>query len=462
MTTARVAAMVRAHRVPVVLMLLVAAVVGPVVSLYTAQPASRLSLTAALVEQRSVDLGPYRDALGLDRATYNGHLRSDKAPGQSLFAVPAYVAVRLVGSESARHLRVESNLGLWFVTLWSATLPLAALLAMLYVTCARFAGRSVACIVVLAFGFGTILLPYSANLFGHDLAAALGFGAWFALERTPLSARRARVAGFLAGAAVLVEYQAAIIACVLLVFLAVRERRRVRDFAAGALAPLIVLAGYHWRAFGAPWRTPAAFYSGVIDGTSEGGYSIPTVHRLLQIFGGERGLWVGAPIALIAIGCAVWQVGAGDRPAVRTHAIVALAIVIPYIVLSAGWSGTWLLEDPGPRYLIPSLPFLAVPLAAGWNRVRAVAVPVAIFGVLLAAASTWTQLLVPRGTSVLTADRFRVQHHMFASTLWSMGLGPAGTIAYGASVGGVGALLVRAVRKRTGVRLDGSGGIVSP
>ena len=48
---------------PLVIALLVIVVVGPVVAPDSAQPASRLSLTAALVEHDSVDLGPYRGAL---------------------------------------------------------------------------------------------------------------------------------------------------------------------------------------------------------------------------------------------------------------------------------------------------------------------------------------------------------------------------------------------------------------
>jgi hypothetical protein len=110
--------------------------------------------------------------------------------------------------------------------------------------------------------------------------------------------------------------------------------------------------------------------------------------------------------------------------------------------------------------LIPSLAFLAVPLAAGWNRVRVIAAPVAIFGALLATATTWTQLLVPHGTGVITADRFRVQHRMFVSTLWSMGLGRAGAVAYAFSVAGVVLLLVRVSRSRTGVRTADSVGVV--
>jgi len=430
---ARLPAVIRAHRVPLLLALLAIVVVGPVVALDSAQPASRIALSAALVEHHSVNLGPYRSTLGVDRATYRDQLRSDKAPGQPLFAVPVYAIARAVGAQSADHLRVRNNLSLWSNTVWSATLPFAVLLALLYAACARSGKRGTAVAVAVCLGFGTLLLPFAVNLFGHDLAAVLGFGAWLAVEETPITPRRAVFAGVLAGAAVAVEYESAIIVVVVLAWLVARDRRRVRAFLLGCGGPLLTLGWYQWRAFGAPWRTPAAFYSGVLNGTSRGGYAVPSVSELGGVLFGGRGLWLTAPVAIVGIGSAAWLASRGSGRA-RAHAVVALAVVVPYVVLCAGWSGTPLLEDPGPRYLIPALPFLAVPLAATWERVRVVAVPAAFVGGLFAAAATWTQLLVPQGTSLLTADRYRVQHLDFVPTVWSMGLGRVGVVLYGASV----------------------------
>ena len=66
------------------------------------------------------------------------------------------------------------------------------------------------------------------------------------------------------------------------------------------------------------------------------------------MFFGNRGLWIGAPITLVAIVAAIWLVVSGQGAA-RRHAIVGLAIVSPYLVLCAGWSGLPTLEEPGPR-----------------------------------------------------------------------------------------------------------------
>jgi hypothetical protein len=425
--------------------LLVVVAVGPIVARETAQPASRLSLTAAFVDHRSVDLGPYRRGLGVDFSKYHGHLRSDKAPGQPLFAVPAYALGRVLGAESAAHFRVHENLTLWMLVFWSATLPLAALLALLYVDCRRFSSKAQALAVTLLFGFGSMLLPYGANLFAHDLVALLGFGAWMLVSSGPIDSRRAVLAGFLAGAAVATEYEAAIVAAVLVAYLLVRDRRRAFPFLAGAVPPALFLAWYQWRAFGAPWRTPAAFYN------SKSGYRVPSPHDVWLIFGGGRGLWVGAPLAIVALGAAVWIAVTG-RGRLRDASIVALAIAVPYIVLTAGWSGTPGLEDPGPRYLIPALPFLAVPLVARWDRVRVIAVPAAVLGAFVAAGATWTYLLVAQPFNVLNGYWYYVRTRAFAPTLWSMAFGQLGVIVYGLTIAGALAVLVMAYR-RTDVRL---------
>ena len=72
-----------------------------------------------------------------------------------------------------------------------------------------------------------------------------------------------------------------------------------------------------------------------------------------------------SPIVLVAIGAAIWlaRTTSGAR---RRQAAIGLAIMAAYVVLCAGWSGTPLLEEPGPGSTIPALPFLVVPLAVVW------------------------------------------------------------------------------------------------
>ena len=434
------------RRLAVLLGLTLLVVIGPFVGDDTAQPASRYDLTASLAEHGSVDLGPYRDRLGVDHAIYNGRLRSDKAPGQPLLAVPVYLVGRAVGAQSATHARERGDLGLWWVTLWSATLPFAVLVGLMFLVAARFVRRNVALAAALSIGVGTMMLPHAVNLYAHDLAGLLGFGAWLAIERVEGNGRFAVFGGLLAGAAVLTEYESGIVLVVLGGCLLVRQRARLGWFVLGAVAPLGILAWYQAAAFGAPWHTPSTYYAGTINGTNEGGYSIPGLHGMWSTLFGNRGLIIGAPIAFIAIGGAGW-LAISSHGLVRRHAAVALAIVIPYLVLCAGWSGLPILEEPGPRYLIPALPFLVVPLAVVWDRVWRPAVLLAGWGAFVAVCATVTFILLGIGQSVLPELPRRVAHHEFLPTVWSMIFGPFGIVLYAASVVGAVSLLARSVQQ---------------
>src|SRR5262249_36084877 len=154
------------------------------------------------------------------------------------------------------------------------------------------------------------------------------------------------MAGLLAGAAVLVEYQVVIIAAVLLAAAILLYRRRAWWFALGAVPPAIVLALYQWRAFGAPWRTPYAYFAGSGNGGPDVGYSFPTLHSVADELTGGRGLLLLSPLAVVGIVAAVVTARSASK-VVRTHAWIAVAVSLSYILLVVTWKGTRTLEVPG-------------------------------------------------------------------------------------------------------------------
>ena len=87
----------RKARAPMALALLLLVVVGPVVQEYTAPTAPRYTLAAALWEHQTLELDRYQQNVFIDRLELDGHLYSDKAPGQPFLSVPAYASARLVG-----------------------------------------------------------------------------------------------------------------------------------------------------------------------------------------------------------------------------------------------------------------------------------------------------------------------------------------------------------------------------
>lgn len=417
--------------VPVALVLFVLVVLGPLVPRWTAQPASRYTLTAAIAEHGTVDLQRYKSALGVDHAVYKGRLRSDKAIGQPLLDVPFYLVGRAFGAEPAEKMRNWGDLGLWCSTLWSSMVPFAILLVLMYRRARRVVARY-AFAATFAIGFGTFILPHAVHLYGHVLTALFGFAAFAVAEDADDRPSRLLLAGFLAGAAVATEYHAVIVAGVVFVYVALRARRRAGWMLLGAVPPAIVIGIYQWRAFGAWYHTPFAYYGGVLNGTSSGGYSVPGWRNIDAIFLGSRGLLLVSPIVLLAFGAAI-RFARRSTGVIRTHAVVATAIMGGYLLLCAGWSGTPLLEEPGPRYAIPALPFLVVPLAAVWPKFPRLARAATAVGAVFMFAAAFTLILLKAGQTPLTYVRY-VATGAFSRNVWAMALGRFGWIPYAVSV----------------------------
>lgn len=335
----------------------------------TAQTASRYSLTAAVADHGTVAIDRYREHLSADFATKDGHLYSDKAPGQPLWAVPAYALHRLGGGASGQQMSQEGYRGVWLSVLWSSVLP-AALIAggATYLLGRRH--RVLAPAVGAVTVAGTLLLPFGSVLFGHVLAAALiAAAAVLALWPADPEARTGRIAasGALAGAAVVTEYAVLWLAAGLTLWVLWRHRLRAWAFVAGALPLALGLMAYLWAAFGSPF-TPSYRYANLGDHTGNlGGIRPPNVDTLREVVLGSRGLLVLTPIVIVAlVGLVILLMRRDDR---LTHfAGFALFGFGVLFLLQIGWANPTGGHSAGPRYLIPALPLLAPGIAAAWER----------------------------------------------------------------------------------------------
>jgi hypothetical protein len=330
-----------------------------------AQDESRLALTRALVTQGTTRIDRWKNTQ--DRATYNGHFYTDKAPGLSLLAIPAYGVERAVGGTASPWT------GRW--SRWAMRVlvngPLLLLLGLLVGRRAERLGGGGALIAV-GVTLGTILGALSSVLFSHVGAAALGFAAFAA---APRDQRRPVLAGALAGAAVLVEYQSAIILVVVACLVALGGRRRLGWYVVGALPPLVLLGAYDWVSFGSPLHLSYRYVDNVYTAEQSSGFfgiGVPSLSALRAVLLGGSGLRLGtgilvtAPLLLGAVAGAVlvWRRG------FRREVIAIAAICALYIVYNAGYFLPYGGVSPGPRFLAPAIPFAVVLLGACYARWR--------------------------------------------------------------------------------------------
>ncbi len=340
-----------------------------------------------------------------------GHVYAAKGPALDFWSAPWYLALRSVGAvprnPNAGRGYPAAMVGvplraLWQLGLWSVVLPALALLLLLRRTVDRLEPGLGAPVAVIL-GLGTLMLPFSTLVFAHVPATLLAFLAFTLLFEKP-SVRRAALAGAAAGLAVATDLPLAVPAVALGVYAAAREPRvqRLAAYAAGVLAGLLPLFAFGIWAFGSPFRLA---YSGAAIDPGAGGAEQAHVHGLIftltaphphfaiDVLLSQRGLVVLAPV--VAAGAAgialLWRRGlraeAGLIGGLAVAEIAWNAFRPSYELALGGWV-------PGPRFLIPVLPFLCLALAPVLRRIPATVGVLSLASVAAMAVATSAEPLL--------------------------------------------------------------------
>ncbi|MCU0512337.1 MAG: hypothetical protein MUE40_07180 [Anaerolineae bacterium] len=216
-------------------------------------------------------------------------------------------------------------------------------------------GRGVALATGLVYGLATLAAVYPRTLFGEPLAALLLVLAVGGLYGRPAGDRRGRLlAGAAAGLAAGVNLS---YAALLPVFgLLLRPRRDWRGLLWFGLPAALVLAGlalYNLARYGS--LSESGYYLGSVEG-----FTTPLVDGLYGLWlSPYKGFFWYSPALLLALpGLALlWR---RDR---RLTAVVLLLTALQSIIYGTwwAWDGAWCW---GPRFLLPVLPLLLLPVAA--------------------------------------------------------------------------------------------------
>jgi hypothetical protein len=327
-----------------------------VVDVANPQDTTRFELTRHIVLYHTITLEPDL----FDRAVYGGHTYSDKAPGISFMAVPAFAVERAAGlARAPRDWTGKGDLSLWGIRL--ATSGVLFLLAGLLLGRAAESlvpGTGAATFAV--FGTATLAAPLAPTLFEHDAAA------FWALAGFLLAWRQRRpvllaAAGLALGIGVLFQYAVGSIAVVVAVYVAVRQGRRVGWFVLGGVAPALALGAYDWAAFGSPFHLSYRYVANRYSELQHGGFfgiGIPRLDGLREVLVGDRGLLMFSPVLLAAaVGLVLmWRRGH------RAEAVVAAVVSVVFVLADAAYFIPYGGNSPGPRFAVPALPFLLLGL----------------------------------------------------------------------------------------------------
>lgn len=348
----------------------------------------RIYLTTAMVDDGTfaIDRGvaeykrQYRHD-PVDASPSGGHFYSNKAPGSSMLAVPAYGALKgvsaLVGAEPTMAQKT------WAFRVATGVVPTLLFLMLLWRFLARYAPDGEARRLALGgYAVGSMAFIYSILFIAHQLSAVCMASAWILAVQVVEEERSRRwlpVVGFLAGAAVLCDYQAAFAGVPVAVYLSWklvgRAPRRPLDVAlaaVGAVPPIALLLLYHAHAFGSPFRTGYAASEAFAHFHQKGFLGMDRLRG--EAFVGstiapDNGLFFLCPMLLLLVPGLVLLWRRGDRWTAGVCGAV-VGIYLLFISSLSFWRGGW---QVGPRYITVMLPFAMVPVAVAIQAARAAA-----------------------------------------------------------------------------------------
>jgi hypothetical protein len=385
---------------------------------------SRFALIRAILERQTVRIDAYQLHTG-DRALWQGHYYTDKAPGASLLALAPVQAARLlsraVGVDPASFPGIAwTSYVAGVVT--SGVFTAIAALCVFWLSLRWGATTGAALFAATAYGVASPAWAYATLFMGHGQTAGCLMIALVAANALHDSScldgigcadgqgcrsgarntgRRTLgwIIGLAGGWAVVTEFQAAIPAVFIGLLAVARLKgsrhqkatlsRSAKASAEPALWPALIrialgvtiaatpLLIYNALAFGSPVHIGYASEEGFKElHTGFFGITHPSLATIRELlFGAYRGLLPLSPL-MAATPLGLTLLG---RRGQAGPAVVAGGIGLYYLLLNASyfyWEGGWAF---GPRQMTTALPFLALGLAPLWDLGR-----VAARGLLLA------------------------------------------------------------------------------
>ncbi|MEE2708830.1 MAG: hypothetical protein VYA69_04460 [Gemmatimonadota bacterium] len=389
-----------------------------------------LDLVRSMVEEGELTLDRYHFNT-VDKLYRGGHYYAGAAPGLSIVSIPAYlilnigkqaIPMRIFNQyDTSYYIREQlggANAPDSFVTEYPfGEFLLAHVLITACVNSLLAAGIVVLIDLVLrwfsisfwqrlivhaVYAFGTITFFYATRLYAHVSSTFwvfLTFVILFAMRRQQITIRGCAAAGFALGMGALTEYTVAPVIAVLGVYsLVTLKKKELIVFILACMIPLGCLMLYQYVCFGGPLTTAySTNFPMNQDGdlgprttinTGFNGFGIPSLASLWGLtLSPYRGLFIYSPVLIVAVYILFRRIRDKNDTYRLEWRIIWAVFLLQFLFNSTMltfWSGGYVW---GPRYLMPLLPFLMIPLGLAF---RSIPSPVIISLGTLSILINWT------------------------------------------------------------------------
>jgi len=332
-----------------------------ITGLHSINEKSRYALILAIVEDRSFIINKYAHLTRyIDVSLYNGNYYSDKGPGLSFLGVPLYIFGKFLVNSGFLLFEIP------FYIILLSSLATSLSIVLIYDTSINIfqISKNASILTGLIYGFGTIALFYSKSFFSHSFAAfLLLLSMYFGMKVTKYDENKESnlfVSGFAMGLLALIEYFPFLTIIPLTIYLIKNKIKKELLF---FLLPIIMFLGihaiYNYVCFDNP-LTPPYYYEQSED-MSVIGYYIRTTFLIGlygQLFSPFRGLFFYSPILLLTFH--------GTYKFLNKHRyetflyLTSFVMILLLFAAQEWWGGNCY----GPRYILPVIPFVTIPIAA--------------------------------------------------------------------------------------------------
>lgn len=354
---------------------------------------SQFILTRAIVDEGRFEIDSYANQTA-DRSFYNDHYYSDKDPGPSFLAVPIYGTWKLIynnffpndfqekysgGKDFITSKAGTNNVtiidyidpgyfiltSMILVTIFTSSLFSALLIVLIYEISKYFTkNEKYRLLLVFTAGLGTLIFPYALVFMKHATETFFCFLAFYILFRAKQDKLKESkyfvLSGLSLGIAITSSITSVIVGIACLIYVISFRKEKIFHFILGIFIGILPFLIYNYIVFGNPF-TLSRFYMDPKIWTEIGGIEglkLPNLFIAIRLmFDTYKGIFFYYPILLFSFLGLKYM-----YKKFKVESLLIIFIFLTFLILNSSWWAWWGGTSFGPRHLLPSVPFLVLPL----------------------------------------------------------------------------------------------------